>query len=162
MIWLRSCFISLLLLAAAQVFYYYPRMPDTVASHFDGLGAANDWSSKTGFFAIYLAMVVMLVAVFELLPRWSQKSNRFGSKIPNRDYWLAPERVAETGEFLRRQMMLMGIAHMLLVVYAIQLAIIANLDSEPRLHPGIGWALGIYFAFVAGWLIHLHRHFRNI
>lgn len=162
MIWLRSCFFSLVLLAAAQVIYYYPRLPDTVASHFDGLGAPNDWSGKSGFFAVYIAMLLMLIAVFELLPRWPRKSNRFGMKIPNRDYWLAPERAAATRAFFRRQMMLMGIAHMLLAVYAFQLAILANLEAEPRLHPSIGWALGIYFVFLTGWLIHLHWHFKKI
>lgn len=159
--WLRACFFALVALAAIQVVYYYPRLPDTVASHFDGLGAPNDWSGKTGFFALYIAIVLMLIAVFELVPRWSGKSSRFGMKIPNREYWLAPERVEQTRKFFRRQMMLMGVAHMLLAIYAIQLAILANFEAEPRLHPSIGWALGIYFVFLAGWLIHMHWHFKK-
>ncbi len=159
--WPRRIFYLLVTLAAVQVAYYYPRLPATVASHFDGLGAPNDWSGKGGFFALYIAIVFMLIGVFDLMPRWSGARPRFGMKIPNRDYWLAPERIDATRAFFRRQMMLMGVAHMALAVYAIQLAIVANFAAEPRLHPSIGWALGAYFVFLAGWLIHLHRHFRK-
>ena len=53
----------------------------------------------------------------------------------------------------------MGIAHLSLAIYAIQLAILANFDPEPRLHPSIGWALLLYFIFLAGWLIHFYLRF---
>lgn len=161
MTWFRRIFYALVALALIQVIYYYPQMPEVVASHFDGLGAPNDWASKQGFFGLYLAIILMLVAVFELVPRWSGNSGRFGRKIPNRDYWLAPERVEQTKAFFRRQMFIMGIVHLLLAIYTIQLALLANLDQQPRLHSSIGWALALYFIFLGAWLIHFHLHFRN-
>jgi uncharacterized membrane protein len=161
MIWFRRSFFTLVALAIVQVIYYYPQMPDIVASHFDGLGAPNDWSGKKGFFGLYLAILLMLIAVFEWVPRWSQSRIGFGRKIPNQEYWLAPERLEQTKAFFRRQMYLMGIAHLLLTIYAIQLAILANFDPEPRLHASIGWALLMYFVFLAAWLIHFFMHFRR-
>ena len=83
-------------------------------------------------------------------------------KIPNRDYWLAPQRIEQTRAFFRRQMMLMGIVHLLLAIFTIQLVILANFEPEPRLHPSIFWALLAYFVFLAAWLIHFYRYFRNI
>jgi len=71
MIWLRRIFLALIALAIAQIVYYYPQMPAVVASHFDGLGAANDWSSKKGLFGLYAAILVMLVGVFIFVPGWS-------------------------------------------------------------------------------------------
>lgn len=159
--WLRQVFYALVALAIVQVIYYYPRMPDIVASHFDGLGAPNDWAGKTGFFGLYLGIVLMLVVVFEYVPRWSESRSKFGMKIPNRDYWLAPERIEQTRGFFRRQMYIMGIAHMLLSIFAIQLAILANLEQEPRLHPSIGWALLLYFIFLGAWLVHFYLYFRK-
>lgn len=70
MAWLRSIFYPLTGLAVLQVVYYYPQMPAVVASHFDGLGVPNGWSGKDAFFALYLTIVVLLVGVFELLPKW--------------------------------------------------------------------------------------------
>jgi hypothetical protein len=81
--------------------------------------------------------------------------------IPNRDYWLAPQRREQTMEFLRRQMMALGIVHLLLAVFTVQLAILANLQQESRLHGSMWWALGSYFLFVSLWLIHLVLHFRK-
>ena len=161
MIWLKRLFYGLLVVAVVQIVYYYPQLPAVLASHFDGLGAPNDWSGRGGFFALYLGIVLMLVIIFEFVPAWSEKSSKFGMKIPNRDYWLAPERIEATRAFFRRQMYLMGIAHLALSIYAIQLTILANFSQQPRLHPSIGWALTIYFVFLSGWLLHFYLHFRK-
>jgi len=161
MIWLRRTFLTLIALAIVQIVYYYPLMPEVVASHFDGLGAPNDWSSKNGFFGLYAAILAMLVGVFVFVPGWSEKHGKFGMKIPHRDYWLAPERLVQTRAFFRRQMMIMGVAHVSLAIYAIQLAIQANFAQQPRLHPSIGWALGLYFAILIAWLAHFYFHFRK-
>lgn len=161
MIWFRRLFNGLVVLALIQIIYYYPRMPDVVASHFDGLGAANDWSSKDGFFGLYAALLLMVVGIFILVPIWSEKRANFGMKIPHRDYWLAPERIEQTKTFFRRQMMIMGVLHLALMIYTIQLAIMANFDQQPRLHFSIGWALALYFVILIGWLIHFHLHFRK-
>ena len=159
--WLRRTFLALIALAVTQIIYYYPRMPEVVASHFDGLGAPNDWSGKNGFFGLYAAILVMLVVIFIFVPGWSEKRRHFAMKIPNRDYWLAPERLAQTRAFFRHQMMIMGVIHVGLAIYAIQLAILANLTEQPRLHPGIGWALTLYFVILIAWLIHFYWHFRK-
>ena len=159
--WFRRSFFALVALAVIQVIYYYPQMPELVASHFDGLGAANAWSSKNGFFGLYLAIILILIGIFEFVPRWSESRASFGMKIPHRDYWLAAERVEQTKAFFRRQMMIMGVAHLGLAIYAIQLVILANLEQVPRLHPSIFWALVVYFVILAVWLIHFFLHFRN-
>jgi uncharacterized membrane protein len=161
MIWLKRTFVALVALAVVQIVYYYPQMPETVASHFDGPGAANDWSSKTGFFGLYALILLMLIGIFVYLPGWSEMRAGFGMRLPRRDYWLAPERIEQTRLFMRRQMMQMGIVHLCLAIYAIQLTILANFEQPPRLHPSIGWALGLYFVFLAGWLIHYYLHFKR-
>lgn len=159
MISLRRLFYALLALAALQVMYYYPQMPEVVASHFDGRGAPNGWSSRNVFFAIYLSMIALLVGIFIFVPRWSEARIRFSLKIPNRDYWLAPDKLEQTRAFFQRQMIIMGVVHLLLVMFTVQLAILANLGQELRLHSSIGWALGLYFLLIITWLVHFWRHF---
>jgi uncharacterized membrane protein len=159
--WLKRLFFALVGLAFLQIAFYYPQMPEVVASHFDGLGEANDWSSRNGFFGLYAAMVLLLVGVFIYVPRRSEKRSSFGMKLPNRDYWLAPERIQQTREFFHHQMVVMGVVHLILVIFTVQLAILANFDQSPRLHPSIGWALGLYFAIIIAWLIYFYHHFRK-
>ena len=161
MSWLKRIFLGLTALAALQIVVYYPRLPAVVASHFDGLGAPNGWSSKEAFFGLYLVIVLMLYAVFGWMPKWIENRPGRHMKIPNRDYWLAPERKAETWAFFRRQMMLMGNLHLLLAIFAIQLAILANFAAEPRMHASIAWALAIYFIAFTVWLIYFFWHFKK-
>jgi len=158
--WLKRLFFALVGLAFLQIAYYYPQMPALVAAHFDGAGEAKHWSSRNGFFGLYAAMILLLIGVFIYAPRWSANRARFTMKIPNRDYWLAPERIQQTREFFRRQMMAMGVVHLILAIFTIQRVIQANFDQSPALHPGMGWALALYFAILIAWLIHFYLHFR--
>lgn len=157
----RYLFYGLIALAAVQVVYYYPQLPDLVASHFDGRGNANGWSSREGFFGLYIVMIVLLAGIFLLLPKRPLARRRFGLRIPHRDYWLAPSRREQTHAFLRKQMLIMGVAHLLLVIVTIELAIRANLGQEIRMHGSIYWVLGLYFVFVGGWLLRIFAHFRK-
>ena len=157
----RYLLFGLTIVALAQVFYYYPRLPQVVASHFDGAGAANGWSSRNVFFGIYLAMIALVIAVFVIVPRWAVNRDSFSLKIPNSDYWLAPERLAQTREFFCRNMMVIGVLHLLLAIATIQLAILANLGQNTRLDAGIYWALGLYFVFLIAWVLNFHMHFRK-
>lgn len=161
MTWLKRFFFALITLAATQIAYYYPLMPEVVASHFNGLGAANGWSSRNGFFSLYSVMLALLVFVFIYIPRWSEKRASFGMKIPNREYWLAPERLEQTRKFFRRQMLIMGVIHLSLAIFSVQLVIMANFDQVPLLHQSIAWALSLYFVILIGWLIHFFLYFRK-
>lgn len=158
---LRLIFYPLIGLAVLQVIYYYSKLPPVVASHFDGSGAANGWSGKNAFFALYLVMLLLLVAVFEWLPKWIESRPDRKIKIPNREYWLSAERRAGTWAFFRRQMLVMGIAHLCLAIFAIQLAILANFELPPRLHSSIVWALAAYFVFFTAWMIHFLLRFKK-
>ena len=155
---IQRIFFALVALALVQTVYFYPQTPALVASHFDGAGQADGWSSRGGFFGLYLLMVALLVAVFFYAPRWSQ---RRGLKVPDAEYWLAPERIEQTRAWFRRQMLVSGIVHLLLAIGVFQLAIDANLNGPRRISSGVFMLLGAYFVFLAGWLIHFFLHWRR-
>ena len=158
---LRNLNFALIAIAIIQVLYYYPKLPDIVASHFDGAGVADGWSSRQAFFALYLGILLLVVGVFLLLPQLYTAREGFSMNIPNRDYWLAPERHQQTRDFFCRQMALMGVAHLAIAMLAIQMAIAANLKAEVRLGDGLYWALGAYAVFLIAWLFHFYRYFRR-
>ncbi|MCP4188243.1 MAG: DUF1648 domain-containing protein [Gammaproteobacteria bacterium] len=161
MIWLRNFFLFLLVLTAIQIAYYYPQMPEVLASHFDINGKPNGWASKQGFFTLYGVIVIMVGAIFLFLPRWSEKRSSFARKIPNKIFWLAPERIEQTLLFLRCHMLVMGIVHLVLAVLVMQLAINANLAVSPVLNDKIFWIISGYFGCLAVWLLYYFHHFRN-
>ncbi|MGI9227188.1 MAG: DUF1648 domain-containing protein, partial [Gammaproteobacteria bacterium] len=149
------------LTAIVQTIYYYPRIPNVVASHFDGLGDPNGWSSKVLFFGIYAAVLLLTIFIFLVVPGMVAKSSGRGLKIPNKSYWLAPERQQDTIQFYRIHFLYFGIANLLLVIFVIQLVILANFKDQPRLDSAIVWALILYFIFVALWLIRFYTKFRR-
>ncbi len=159
--WLKYIFIALLLLATLQITWYYPQMPQVMASHFDGAGVPNAWAGKNGFFALYGAILIMLAFIFLYLPQWTEKRSNFGMKLPHREYWLAAERIEQTRLFFRRQMLIMGIVHLLLAIITIQMAITANFNESPVLDSRIFSILIAYFIFLAFWLIYFFLHFRK-
>ncbi|MEM7563231.1 MAG: DUF1648 domain-containing protein [Pseudomonadota bacterium] len=154
-------FFALVTISILQVIIFYPQTPAVVASHFDGLGMANGWSSRNGFFGLYLAIIAMLVGVFHWLPSVGSNRSVLNLKVPNPEYWLAPERLEETRLFFRRQMSLIGILHLTLAILTVQLVIQANFQQTPQLHSGIFWILGLYFLLLLAWLLHFYVHFRK-
>ena len=55
----------------------------------------------------------------------------------------------------------MGVVHLSLAIFTVQLVIQANFDQAPRLDHSIAWALGLYFVILLIWLIYFFRYFRK-
>ena len=158
---LRNIFIALLGLSLLQIMLYYPQLPHVMASHFDGAGHPNGWMPKTMFFAIHIAMMMLMVISFLYFPVETRRFPTGRWSIPDREYWFAPERVKETSRHIRIQMLVMGIPTVLLLLVAIQLAIVANLNTPAVLSPVLGWFLTAYFVFLGVWLVLFFRRFRR-
>ncbi|MDB6005569.1 MAG: hypothetical protein JWR15_2556, partial [Prosthecobacter sp.] len=83
---------------AAHVFYVVStasRLPDRVATHFGEGGLPNGWMTKTEQLAFMGLMPVGMTA-FLGLALWMNIKNPRLLSLPNRDFWLAPERRRRT------------------------------------------------------------------
>jgi len=164
----RAVLTVLLAAVVIQTLYYYPQLPSTVASHFGPGGRPNNWSSKEVFFQIYLGVVGLLLGSFVGLPVLFRSISPAWINLPNKDYWLAPERRERTFAILAREMLWFGNATIALMIVVFELAIRANLTKasrgsapEPvRLSQPAMWALLVaYFLYLAVWLIRFYRQF---
>ena len=104
-------------------------------------------------------MVALQVLIFRVLPpRLGRLPPRLVS-LPNRDYWLGPERRKETLAYLTTSMAWFGFASILFAVVTIQLVIEANLSQAP-LNGTMMWVLlAAFFAFVFLWVARLLLRF---
>jgi hypothetical protein len=108
-------------------------LPGTVASHFGAGGLPNGAMSREGYVAIMIAVAVGLPLLVLGFTAWLPRISPRTINIPNRDYWLAPERRATTFAYLTAHACWMGIA-LAAFVTALHLIIInANSASPPRL-----------------------------
>ena len=80
------------------------QLPPAVASHFDGAGRPNGWSSRPGYAALLLligaGLPLGIVGMVQVLTR--RGPGRLN--IPARDYWLRPEHAPEAMRRVRHYM----------------------------------------------------------
>jgi uncharacterized membrane protein len=148
--------------ALAQLAVFLPLMPALLASHFDGAGRANGWSSRAGFAAIELIVLLVIVLAFVVMPASLYKFPDSAFNLPRKRYWLAPERRDETLRFLIASLLWFGCACLALMLAVTHLVIRVNLGLDPRLPSGAMWGLLLaFFAFTILWLLRLLAHFRG-
>ena len=123
----------IVLLVVAQAICYYPRLPDPMASHFGGGGVPDGWSSRTAFFAVYVAALALiggtLFGLAGLLTRIPERM----INLPNKEYWLSPPRRAESLGYVQRQIAWSAAGVLSFMVLTTQLVIRTNLAGEARL-----------------------------
>jgi uncharacterized membrane protein len=126
--------VFVLLAAGAAIYFssYYPQLPDVVASHFNGHGVANGWQTKSAFFGLLVGVSVLAAVVGFGIPRIISAMPPELINLPNKRYWLAPERRAETMDFLNSYFVWFGCALFAVILLTINFAIQANLHPDRR------------------------------
>jgi uncharacterized membrane protein len=99
--WLALLF--LFAVFAAGVAYFSKQLPDRVATHFGAQGNPNGWMLRAQYtkftLGIGIGTPLFIVGTFTLIERLKG----WGLNIPNKAYWLDPERQRATYAFLTRQ-----------------------------------------------------------
>lgn len=157
-------FIFLMGIALAQAIYYFPVMPDPMASHFDFNGEANGYMSKSGFFVFEAGLFLMMTVSFLIMPWAFEKYKvKAGINLPNKDYWLAPARADYFYAYFRQSFCRFGIVTLLLLIGVMQMTFAANMQANPVLDNGKFLVLFIgYLLFTAIWTIGFYRKFGNV
>ena len=136
-------------------------LPETVATHFDGTGRPNGWSSRAGY-AVFLAAIgaglpLVVVAVVATLarraPQWIN--------LPHREIWLAEPRRSEALARAREQMWWLACV-LALSALVVHLAVIgANMRQPAHLPlPAALGTIGFPLAGMVAWAVSWQRRFR--
>jgi uncharacterized membrane protein len=138
--------------AAGQLLHYYPRLPETIAVHFGASGRADGWAGKTGFFPIYAAIEAAIVLAGLAVAFLGERMPASFLNMPNRDYWLSPERRDESLAFFWTQAIWIEVATLAFLIVVAEFVFRANLaGGAPTLTRDF---LLVLIVFVAGvlWL----------
>lgn len=137
-----------------------PLLPDRMATHFGGGGEANGWMNRSSDLVFMGGLGVGLPLFFIILALLTGLVPTRFVNLPHREYWLSPERRAQTRAYISRQMIWMGCL-MILFLAGIHYSMIqANRVTPPHLPMGLFLALtGGFLAGVAAWSIVFIRHF---
>lgn len=155
-----SAFRATAALCLGHALYYYPRLPDRVASHFGASGAPNGWMGKGVFVGFYVGLIALLG--FLLAKTAGGLAGMADSRvnIPNKEYWLAPERREESLGFISRHFYWFGAATFALVLDFMHQAFRVNLGQAAGLERPF-LSLGCYLVVTAAWIAGLYARFRR-
>ena len=143
-----------------QIALQVPYLPSPIAVRFDAAGTAVAWSSAQRFATINVMIVALIVTAFLIIPGMLTRRRRLKWRLPNREYWLAPERLPKTIEYVQRQFLWYGIVTLLFLMAVFQLVVDANSVQPAKLNARhLGWLLASYIAFMIVWAWSLWRKF---
>jgi uncharacterized membrane protein len=136
-------------------------LPDRVAVHF-GLGGTPDgWASNLTNTLMMLGMHTLVFSSLYFSPRLLTTMPRRWISLPNRDYWLAPERRIQAAERFAHLMWQFGTAVFLFLLVAGLLTLRANLSDPVRLDErAFLVALALFLVYTVAWTVALLRAFR--
>ena len=156
-----SVFVLLSLIALLFVTGTAAELPLTVASHFDAAGRPNAFMSRGGYirFALCLCvgLPVLVVAILTLV-----YSRAVELKLPNREYWMAPQRIHRTRSFLVAHGVWLGSLLVVLSCVIHWLELGANRRQPPHLSSQTFAVCMIAFLIaMAAWIAALMFAFRR-
>lgn len=160
---MKAAFAAVMLAVGMFVWLTSESLPPVVASHFGPGGGANGFSSKGAYRALMLAMVIAvpgIIASSGLLVRLLPPRL---INLPNKQYWLAPERLEASLESLTTLFIALAAALAVFLGYVHWLVMRANAVQPPRLDEAAFLSgLAVIGAFIAAWLILLYRRFGRV
>jgi uncharacterized membrane protein len=151
-----------ILAVGAAIYFstYYAQMPDVVASHFNGRGVPNGWQTKPAFFGLFAGMSALAAVLGFGIPRIIASVPPQLINLPNKQYWLAPEHLAETMMFLNAYFAWFGCAVFLIMILTFDYAIQSNLHPDNRPDVSRMWYILVGFLmFVVVWIIRMFIRF---
>lgn len=156
----KLIFVLLVFYAAVHFSYSYAQLPEVVASHFNASGAANGWQPKSAFFTVFVGVSMLALLMGFAIPKIIFAIPAELINLPNKRYWLAPERRAETTQFLSAHFAWFGCALYLVMIFAFDYAVQSNLHpgNPPNVERMWYFLLG-FLIFAAAWTIRMLAKF---
>jgi uncharacterized membrane protein len=134
--------------AALHFSSYYQTMPAVMASHFDAHGVANGWQTKDAFFTVLAGVTVLAAVLVFLVPAIVTSLPAQYVNLPNKEYWLAPERIDQSRQFMNQWFGWFGCAVYAVVCFAFDYAVKSNLPgAQPSAPAELLGVLGAFAIF---------------
>jgi serine/threonine-protein kinase len=138
------------------------RLPATVASHFGYAGHADALMPRASYLALMCGFAAGIPMLLVALPAWIARRWPRALNLPNRDYWLAPQRQEATTQSLTSHFVSFGVALSLLLAFVHWEVVQANLRTPPTLDNERFAAAMVAFVLVAAfWTFRFFARFRR-
>ena len=159
---IRYFIIPFALLTLLQHSWYYSLLPDRVATHFGPDGQPNDWMPKSTAVLFITSFQLFFPLLLLFISRLIKKLPSGVINIPNRNYWLAPERREASITWLQQPLAKIAAATALLLLTANHFTFRANVVTGKLEEIPFFFCLLIYLSFTLWQVIVITRRFRRL
>ena len=157
----RIFFVAVLLICLFETARLWSISPDQMAAHFNIQGAPDRFVSKAEFFWFQSQSILVVILVslplqvlFRIVP-----SNMIN--MPNREYWLAPERRTDTIDRLNSFGSTLFAVILVITQAGFEISVYANLQTPIVFNAGLMFAvMAVSFVLIGLLLIQLVLSFR--
>jgi uncharacterized membrane protein len=150
----------LLCLALVGEAAYVPMLPHRLAVHFDPNGRANGWLDQAQFISLLAVTLVVLAGIFASSSLLGRIPDRL-INLPNKSYWLAPERRDETLTFMREWLRWLLVLTLAFLTLIFGFTLRDNLATPPTAEPADTiWMTAAFLVGIVALLVALVWRFR--
>jgi hypothetical protein len=128
-----------------ELFWAYYQLPQRVHAHFPSWVHLGGEGPRWVFVAISGSIPVLIAIVILISIRLVKRESEKFLQIPNRDYWLSPERREQTLDAIVSRIYLLGAIKFVADAIFIYAAVRANLAGTSELNPTLLLCLGAGF-----------------
>ena len=160
---LARALILLAVIATVQMVLQLPYLPSPFAVQFSLHGEVTRWGTPHEFVILNLVVMASILGVSLVLPGFLGKRPSMRWNLPNREYWLAPERVAKTVDYVKRMMLWIGVMTLLLLMALFQIVVDANTRQPPNVEASRTIiVIGGFVVFMVLWALAFWRRFSRL
>ncbi len=160
---LAFAYAFLLILCVAFILGTAQNLPPVVASHFDLSGTPDATMPRDQFTNLFLAIMVLTSGLMALLPMLIAKLPPKMINIPNRMYWLAPDRIVETKQILQAYLLIFASKLCCFMAVIFWLIVQAHLHNPPQLSAQyVMAATGVFVLVTILWSLKLSARFKIV
>ncbi len=158
----KSACIFLLLIVVCHMAYFWPHLPDKMATHFGANWEPDGWMSKNMFMLTYAGLIGIISMSFLGSIALMKKVPHSMINLPKKEYWLAPERKDETMDYLSETMLRLHNITITFLVAIMHMTIKYNTSGQ-KIDSELFWILFVAFmGYTVFWSVWLIVHFMRV
>jgi hypothetical protein len=137
-------------------------LPTQVASHFNAAGEPDAWMPTENYLQFIALFGAVLPLVWVVLPQLLRFLPVQMINLPNRDYWLAPARRAQSLGWLARHFLWFACLQVGLAGGIHLVVFLANRVAPPQMStPYMIVVIALFLVGAGGWVLTMVRHFQR-
>jgi len=139
--------------------YSASQLPERVATHFGYNGTPDGWMSRDKHVLFFSAFGIGIPWFMVILGFTTKFFPNYLFNLPNRNYWLSPERKTQTCLYFCRYLIWMACITLLLFAEIQYEVVKANQNSPAKMPSGLFWPVLIFY-IIAMLLLSIPTYFR--